>query len=252
LEQATLTAWHGLLSSRAGWLLTFALVVVVPIRGYLTFHAPSRDAGPIVLRAKKLALYSKIIAWQWFLVVALLLIVRRHGLSAADVGERLGDARLTVAVTAGLLAIVVVVFAIILRRIRHAPQRVSSVGTHSVRHIVPGFGLEMVLFALVSVTAGICEELLYRGWLVNILRVATGSVWTAVGVSAAMFGIGHAYQGATGILRTTFVGLQLALLFVFVDSLIPGQVVHATVDLGTGLAMATAAARRREARAVTC
>src|SRR5437879_3276101 len=40
------------------------------------------------------------------------LVLRRHGLSIGDVGERLGDAWLTVGVTAGLLTIVMVVFAI--------------------------------------------------------------------------------------------------------------------------------------------
>jgi membrane protease YdiL (CAAX protease family) len=253
MDQATLTAWNGLLASPAGWLLTFALVVVVPIRGYLTLHAPPpRDAGPTVLSATKLARYWKTIAWQWVLVAALLLIVRRHGLSAADVGERLGDARVTAGVTAALLAIVVVVFAIIFWRIRRAPPRVSSARESPMRYLAPGFGREMVVFALLSVTAGICEELLYRGWLVNVLRTATGSTGAAVGVGSAIFGIAHAYQGVGGMLRTMFVGLQFALLFVYVDSLIPGQVLHAAFDLAAGLAMATAEARRREARVATC
>ncbi len=58
------------------------------------------------------------------------------------------------------------------------------------------------------------------GWLINLLRAATGSVWVAIVVGAAVFGIGHAYQGAKAMLRACFIGLQLAYLFVTVDSLI--------------------------------
>ena len=60
------------------------------------------------------------------------------------------------------------------------------------RKLVPAFGLEMTAFVGVCLTAGLCEELLYRGWLVNVLRVATGSAWVAAVVSAIVFGIGHA------------------------------------------------------------
>ena len=63
------------------------------------------------------------------------------------------------------------------------------------RQLVPASRLEMMVFVGVCLTAGLCEELLYRGWLVNVFRVATGSAWAAAIVSAMVFGIGHAYQG---------------------------------------------------------
>jgi hypothetical protein len=45
------------------------------------------------------------------------------------------------------------------------------------------------------------------------------------------------------MLRTVFVGLQLAILYVMVGSLIPGQVLHAGVDLLVGVAGALAVSR---------
>jgi membrane protease YdiL (CAAX protease family) len=108
---------------------------------------------------------------------------------------------------------------------------------------MPACGVEVVAFAVVCLTAGVCEELLYRGWLVNILLVASGSTWVAVMVGAIVFGIGHAYQGVKGILRTAFVGLQLAILFVVLGSLVPGQVLHVGVDLLAGVAGALAVSR---------
>jgi uncharacterized protein len=114
--------------------------------------------------------------------------------------------------------------------------------------LVPAFGVEMAAFAIVCLTAGICEELLYRGWLMNILMAATGSAWIAVGTGAIVFGVGHAYQGIKGVLRAIFVAVQLGVLYAMVGSLIPGQVLHAGVDLLIGVAGALAVSRLESPR----
>ncbi len=235
--------WEALLSSWDACLLTFALAVLVPTVGYLRFRRLQSHTGPVVPVRKKLVFYALIICGQWALVAAMLLVVRRHGLSLADVGEQLGDARLTFIVTFGLLAILAVVTAIISRWLRRAKPPALTVAVGRLRKFLPTFGWEMAVFTFVCLTAGICEELLYRGWLVNLLRAATGSVWVAIVLGAAVFAVGHAYQGAKAMLRTGFVGLQLAYLFVAVDSLIPGQVIHAAFDLAIGFVLATAVSR---------
>jgi uncharacterized protein len=243
MDPRMLMAWKALLSSWDAWLLTLVLVVIVPTVGYLRFRRLQTHTGPVIPVRKKIWSYAKIVCGQWILVAAMLLVARRHGLSAADVGERLGDARLTFAVMFGLLAILAVVTMIIRWRLRRASPEALTSAVGRLRKFLPTFGPEMAAFALVCLTAGVCEELLYRGWLVNLLRATTGSVWVAVVVGAAVFGIGHAYQGAKAMLRTGFIGLQLAYLFVAVDSLVPGQVLHAAVDLVSGFALATAVSR---------
>jgi membrane protease YdiL (CAAX protease family) len=243
MQPTNLMAWRGLLSSWEAWLLTLALAVLVPTLGYVRFRRLMRHTAPVVSAGMKLAFYSKIILSQWLLVAAMLLIARRHGLSVADLGERRGDARLTASVTLGLLAILAVVATILRWRVRRARPEAIAARIGRLARFLPTLGLEMVAFALVCVTAGVCEELLYRGWLVNILWVASGSVWVAVIVGAAMFGIGHAYQGITGMLRTAFIGLQLGALFVAMGSLIPGQVLHAAVNLVAAYLSAAALSR---------
>jgi membrane protease YdiL (CAAX protease family) len=242
MDPRILITWKAMLSSWDGWLLTLALTVLVPTVGYLRFRRLQSHAAVVPVR-KKLVFYALIICGQWALVAAMLLVTRRHGLSLADVGEQFGDARLTFAVAFGLLAILAVVTAIILWRLRRAkpPKLTAAVGR--LRKFLPASGLEMAVFTFVCLTAGVCEELLYRGWLVNLFRAATGSVWVAIVAGAAIFAIGHAYQGVKAILRTGFIGLQLAYLFVAVDSLIPGQVIHAAFDLAIGFVLATAVAR---------
>jgi uncharacterized protein len=162
----------------------------------------------------KLRYYGSVVCLQWLLVAAMLLILRRHGLSVGDAGERLGDPHLTFGVMFALLLVLAVVSGIILWRLRRAQPTALLAAVGRLRRLVPAFGLKMAVFVVVCITAGVSEELLYRAWLVNILRVATGSTWAAVVAGAIVFGIGHAYQGIKGALRAPFVGLQLAILFV--------------------------------------
>jgi membrane protease YdiL (CAAX protease family) len=243
LGPANLAAWRGLLSSWDAWVLTFALAVIVPILGYRRFRQFLACGDQVVPLRRKLTPYGRVVCLQWFLVAVMLLILRRHGLSAGDVGERLGNVPRTFIVTSTLLLILAVVSGIILWRLRRAQPAALLAAVGRLRSVMPTSGVEMAAFAVVCLTAGVCEELLYRGWLVNILRAATGSTWVAVVVGAIVFGIGHAYQGVQGILRTAFVGLQLAILFVALGSLIPGQVLHVGVDLLAGVAGTIAVSR---------
>ena len=88
MDPRSLPAWNALLSSWDAWLLTFTLVVIVPILGYLRFRRLENQTSLAASSSMKLTVYAKIILGQWFLVAAMLLVGWRHGLSAADLGER--------------------------------------------------------------------------------------------------------------------------------------------------------------------
>lgn len=88
-------------------------------------------------------------------------------------------------------------------------------------------------FFLLSVTAGVCEELLARGFLMWFIGAWTGP-WIAAVLSSALFGLGHAYQGASGVLKTGVVGLVMAFVYLATGSLVPGILLHALIDAGSG------------------
>jgi membrane protease YdiL (CAAX protease family) len=83
------------------------------------------------------------------------------------------------------------------------------------------------------VTAGLCEELLYRGFLMAYIGALWG-FWPAVILSSLVFGLGHAYQGTSGIATTGTIGLILAGLFVLTGSLWVPMLLHAATDLFAG------------------
>lgn len=104
----------------------------------------------------------------------------------------------------------------------------------SVEALLPRTPFELQWFFGVSITAGICEEFLYRGFLMWYLEQLTGPV-AAVVISSLLFGIGHAYQGSRGMIQTGLVGLALALLYVFSGSLWLPILLHAFIDINSGL-----------------
>jgi membrane protease YdiL (CAAX protease family) len=102
-----------------------------------------------------------------------------------------------------------------------------------VSFVLPHTPVEYRWFRAVAVTAGVCEELLYRGFAVWALAPWL-TLWGAAAASVILFGLGHGYQGRKGATRATIVGAVLGALALATGSIVPGVIVHAIVDLGAG------------------
>jgi membrane protease YdiL (CAAX protease family) len=99
--------------------------------------------------------------------------------------------------------------------------------------ILPRTTTELLAFLPVAVTAGIWEELFYRGYLIWFLAPYGGLV-LAMLLSSFIFGLGHGYQGWRGIVRTGVLGLVFAVLYVTTRSLWWVMAAHALVDVYGG------------------
>jgi membrane protease YdiL (CAAX protease family) len=95
---------------------------------------------------------------------------------------------------------------------------------------------ELHNFYGVSITAGIVEEVVYRGFVIWYLGQFM-PVWGAVVVSSVAFGLGHSYQGASGALRTGLIGLAFGALYVITGSIWLPIIAHALLDLLQGAAI---------------
>ena len=92
-------------------------------------------------------------------------------------------------------------------------------------------------------TAGLGEELLYRGFLMdrlNRLPGLAGKMWLVIFIQAVLFGISHGYQSLAGVLITGVVGFGLGYLRVHSGGNLWACVIaHAMVDtlmMGTAYA----------------
>ena len=113
--------------------------------------------------------------------------------------------------------------------------------------ILPHSGAELCWFVGVSLTAGFCEEFLFRGYFIWAFAPWLGW-WGAAALSLPIFASLHAYQGWKGALRTGGVGVLFTLAVAVFDSLGPAIALHALVDLGAGL-IAWPALREEPAKA---
>jgi len=116
--------------------------------------------------------------------------------------------------------------------------------------ITPRTNGELALFMLVAITAGVWEELLYRGFLIWFLMPFAGMIGAAI-LSSVIFGLAHAYQGWRGIAVTTAIGLALAILYLATNSLWWLMLAHALIDINGGIVAFRLARWIRERDAAT-
>lgn len=111
--------------------------------------------------------------------------------------------------------------------------------TELVRAIIPSTSGERGLFAILSITAGFCEEIVFRGFLPLFLMPWFGGHYLLAALPVtAVFGILHAYQSAHGMVRTAAMGLVLAAGVAWTGSLLPSVIAHAALNLLIGLVLA--------------
>jgi len=101
----------------------------------------------------------------------------------------------------------------------------------ALRAVVPTDRGEWILFVPVAASAGICEEFLYRGYALSIIGSMTGSLIVGAVLSSVAFGIGHAYQGKTGVIGATITGFLYACVFLVTGSLYPCMLGHFIQDM---------------------
>lgn len=104
----------------------------------------------------------------------------------------------------------------------------------SLRDFLPHTRRELRSFWFLSVAAGICEEVVYRGYLIWLLGSFAGT-WFAVLGSSAIFALGHSYQGFENMSRIFLVGLAMAALYLGTGSLWAPILLHAAGDIFQGL-----------------
>jgi len=126
-----------------------------------------------------------------------------------------------------------------------------------VRRLIPDFSAlipttahERMIWAAVAISAGICEEVVFRGWLLSTLHGTVGLSGVAlVAVAAALFGCAHIYQGPTGVFLTALAGALFCLLYIATGSLLVPIALHILVDIRFAILPGVAPARPSEATA---
>ena len=127
---------------------------------------------------------------------------------------------LAVALVGGTIA------AVALARRSESVPTIGDIGA-----LLPRNRPELVFGVLLSVNAGVVEELLFRLAVPALIFGATGSAPTALIGAVLLFGVLHFYQGWPGIVGATVIGALLMVLYLATGSILVAIVAHALIDL---------------------
>jgi membrane protease YdiL (CAAX protease family) len=219
----------------ADHIFAFIIVLAWPLYAALVQFPRLKRGLAMGVRGIRVRAYLQAMLTQWVLAVLALFMWTRLGRPAADLGfELIGGWRLALGVVALILA--AILFETQRRRVTssEASQQELKKKIGDAGALLPADVKELFLFSHLSVTAGVCEEILYRGFLIWYLTQMVGLV-PAVILSSIFFGFAHLYQGKKGIAQTGIVGLVLALLYVATGALWVPMLLHTLIDINSGM-----------------
>lgn len=146
-----------------------------------------------------------------------------------NIREWFADAPLLAWCVVVIVVIVAVVATAIGLRAARAEEDVPTIGDISA--MLPRNRQELLLGGVISVNAGVVEELMFRLALPALVYGATGSAVIAVAGSILLFGILHLYQGAVGVIGTGLFGAIFMLLYAVSGTIAVPIMLHALFDL---------------------
>lgn len=104
---------------------------------------------------------------------------------------------------------------------------------------IPANAQELFHFIFLAIAAGIGEEIIFRGYLINYLLHWTGNDMTGVLIacffSSSLFALLHGYQGPISIIKIFFLALLFSAIFVLTHSLLIIVLIHIIIDILSGI-----------------
>jgi uncharacterized protein len=100
----------------------------------------------------------------------------------------------------------------------------------AIRNLLPQTNTELAVYLLLALTAGFCEETIFRGYLQRQFSALTRSAAGGIVLQGIAFGAGHGYQGWKYMVVIAVFGTMFGLLAYWRKSLRPGMIAHFVQD----------------------
>lgn len=209
------------------------ILVLAALGGWAIWHKSFADQLSAAATPNRLRFYLVTLFYEWLLFVLVVVGVRRSGASVlVVVGDHWRSVRQVlrdIGIAAGfwlVAAVLLWIFGWLLR--------VGAVG-HNTQFMLPHVGVELAFWIALSVSAGICEETIFRGYLQRQFMALTKNAPAGIILSAATFGAAHAYQGFRMVILIALYGAMFGTLAYWRGSVRPGMMAHAWQDSLNGV-----------------
>jgi membrane protease YdiL (CAAX protease family) len=208
------------------------ILVLAATGGWAIWHKSFADQLSASSNPNRVRFYLVTLFYEWLLFILVVAGVRHSGASVFIVlGNRWHSVREVlrdIGIAAGFWIVAAAALWILgwLLRIAALGRNVS---------MLPHGGIELTLWIALSVTAGICEETIFRGYLQRQFMALTKSTPAGILLSAATFGAAHAYQGFRMMILIALYGAMFGILAYWRGSVRPGMIAHAWQDSLNGV-----------------
>ncbi|MFC3093901.1 CPBP family intramembrane metalloprotease [Alteromonas sediminis] len=215
------------------WLVLAMMVAMIV---YSLWEA---DKGKMAVQAghkSKVKLYKETMVFLWLPSSVLLLLIGMQIVPADTMGLAWHNSwRNWVGVLIVVLAFAYAFWSI--QSISPGTEQFKQLSDAMSQHqwMMPADKRELRWFAGgLSMSAGFCEELLFRGFFLLVFSDYLGAILSLI-LGSFLFGLCHLYQGWQNVLRTGIVGLILGGIYVFTESLWVVIALHALMDIYGGI-----------------
>jgi CAAX protease family protein len=187
------------------------------------------DAMHALANASRVALYQRTILMEWALFGLVIFGVWRQGAPLTTVlGERWRSARqFFTDVGLGIAFL----FAAILLQSVVASVLHGEGGEKATQFLLPQGRAELIWWVFLSLSAGICEETLFRGYFQRQFMAFTKSAPLGILLSAMIFGAAHGYQGLRQAISIGLLGVMGGMLAYWRKTVRPGMFEHTLQDV---------------------
>lgn len=205
--------------------------VLLAVLGLLAYAGYANRAPLTAPSSSHLPLYASVTASEWALFYLVWRGIRAKGIPLSQVmGMRWSGWREMARDVAIAAAFFLLANAVLWMYRQLAPGAPSTVAG-----VLPKGWLESCAFMVLSISAGVSEEFVFRGYLQQQFSAFAGSALAGIAGQALIFGVTHGYQGLQATLRITLYGLLFGLLAHWRNNLRPGMVAHAWQDIFSGV-----------------
>jgi membrane protease YdiL (CAAX protease family) len=212
------------------------LVVVIMLA--ISLSGQTRSKKTLSVGSRPL-LYTSAIVMQWTLVGVVWLGVRRRGYTISQLTGRawrgFDDVLLDLAVAAVFWLGSVAVLATL--GYAMGIQKKIPEMRKATEFMAPANLFELGIFLLLAISAGICEEIVFRGYLQRQLAALSKSTIVGVLAAAMIFGASHLYEGKERMVLVGLLGAMLGTLALLRKNLRPSMIAHTWQDVFAGVGL---------------
>ncbi|MCL2198539.1 MAG: CPBP family intramembrane metalloprotease [Defluviitaleaceae bacterium] len=220
--------------------LLFVLIIIFLVVAAL---AEKKYKNVVITEKIKCRGYYQSISLLWIFVFVVMVMCIIGGISLENIGLRSMSFNYNiwftiVILTLSGLAVIFFSYQTILlltsaKAKEDAKKQISM--NEGVGQSLPQTKKEKWLFSILSLSAGICEEIIFRGFLVFLLQAIFPdiSILLIILMTSVTFGIFHLYQGFKGVIKTGIFGAFLMCLVLVTDSLIIAMLLHFLLDFSS-------------------